>query len=100
MSSWRQRKTWLFILAATGVAAGMVVVDEQGLHRYQLMTAEAAQLRAENEVLAAENARLAREAGALRSNPAVLERAVREELRFIRPGEIIYRLDAGAGGQP
>ena len=100
MSSWRQRKTWLFLLVATGVAGAMLVVDEQGLRRYRLMKAEAVQLRGENEVLAAENARLAREATALRSNPAVLERAVREELRFIRPGEIIYRLDAGAGGTP
>ena len=100
MSSWRQRKTWLFLLAVTGVAAGMLVVDEQGLRRYRLMKSEAALLRAENEQLAAENARLSREAGALRSNPAVIERAVREELRFIRPGEIIYRLDAGAGGPP
>jgi cell division protein FtsB len=59
-----------------------------------------ARLAAENAAIAAENARLAAEARALRTDPAALERAAREELRFIRPGEVVYRLDAQPGGPP
>jgi cell division protein FtsB len=57
-------------------------------------------MRAENARLAAENAALAREAHALRSDPAALERAAREELRFVRPGERVYLLGAGEGAAP
>jgi cell division protein FtsB len=42
---------------------------------------------------------LAREARALRADPAALERAAREELRFVRPGERVYWL-GGDGGAP
>jgi cell division protein FtsB len=44
----------------------------------------------ENARIAAENARLAREVRALRTDPSALERAAREELRFVRPGERVY----------
>jgi cell division protein FtsB len=27
-----------------------------------------------------------------------MERAVREELRYVRPGEVVYRLDDTSGG--
>jgi len=47
----------------------------------------------ENRALAVENERLAREVKALRSDPAALERALREELRYIRWGERVYLLE-------
>jgi cell division protein FtsB len=101
MSSMRQWKTWLFLVVMAGAVGGLFAVDEQGLRRYRLMKAEAEALQAENTGLAAQNARLAREAAGLRGNAAVLERAAREELRFIRPGELIYLLDAPPpGGTP
>ncbi len=53
-----------------------------------------------NARMAAENASLAREARALRSDPAALERAAREELRFVRPGERVYWLGSDAEGAP
>ena len=36
----------------------------------------------------------------LRTDPAAIERAAREELRLVRPGELVYRLDAQPGGAP
>lgn len=57
-------------------------------------------MEAENARLASENAALAREARALRGDPAALERAAREELRFVRPGERVYWLGADGGGAP
>jgi len=100
MSPARQRKTW--ILAAAGLAAfGLLTgFDPEGLPRHRRLQLEAVRLAAENAALSAENSRLAAEARALRTDPAALERAAREELRLVRPGEIIYRLDAQAGGTP
>jgi len=101
MSSYRQRKLLLWALSVAAVAtAAAVAVDGEGLHKYRAMRDQAGQLRAENVQLAAEIGRLTREAQALRGNPAALERAAREELRFIRPGEFIYRLDAQPGATP
>jgi cell division protein FtsB len=57
-------------------------------------------MQSENARLTAENSQLAREARALRSDPAALERAAREELRFVRPGERVYWLGAGEGAAP
>lgn len=100
MSSYRRRKIlWVVSVAAVATAAALAF-DGEGLRKYRLMRDQAAQLRQENAQLEAEIARLTREAQALRSNPAALERAAREELRFIRPGEFIYRLDAQQGGTP
>ncbi len=99
MSSYRRRKILWVLSVAAVLTAAAVALDGEGLKKYRLMRDQAAQLRAENVELEAEIARLTREAQALRTNPAALERAAREELRFIRPGEVIYRLDQ-PGGTP
>ena len=55
---------------------------------------EVERMRAENARLAAENAQLSLEIHALKTRPDAVERAVREELRYIRPGERVYVLEA------
>jgi cell division protein FtsB len=100
MSPARQRKTWLLLLAGLAAFGGLIAFDPEGMPRHATLRLEVARLAAENAELAAENARLAAEARALRTDPAALERAAREELRFVRPGEFIYRLDAQPGGAP
>ncbi len=97
MSSYRRRKILWVLSVAAVLTAAAVALDGEGLKKYRLMRDQAAQLRAENVELEAEIARLTREAQALRTNPAALERAAREELRFVRPGEVIYRLDQPVG---
>ena len=89
MSSYRRRNLlWLLSAAAVATAAA-VVFDAEGLPKYRVMRDQVAELRAENAALAADISRLTREAKGLRSNPAAQERAAREELRYVRPGEII-----------
>lgn len=90
---------WLLAVVAVLVAAALAF-DGEGLKKDRAMREQAARLRVENVRLAGENARLAREARALRTRPAALERAAREELRFIRPGELVYRLDPAPGATP
>ena len=51
-------------------------------------------LTAQNRALASRNARLSAEIQRLRSDDAAIERAAREELGFVRPGEIVISLEA------
>jgi cell division protein FtsB len=80
------------VVAILAVASAL---DPSGIRRSLVLAREVRERREENARLAAENARLAREVRALRTEPAALERAVREELRFIRPGERVYWLGEG-----
>ncbi len=87
---------WL-VLGAAVAAAGAAALDPSGLRRYRALSGEVLRMERENARLAAENAALSREVRALRSDPAALERAAREELRFVRPGEKVYWLGSGEG---
>jgi cell division protein FtsB len=78
------------VVGAVALAACAAVWDPQGIRKYWRLRTEVGRMQAENAQLAAENAALAREARGLRGDPAALERAAREELRFIRPGERVY----------
>ena len=99
MSPPRQRKKILLFLGAVALLAAASALDPSGFRKHVRMAVEVERMRAENVRLASENARLSREAVALRTDPEAIERAVREELRFVRPGEIVVRTD-GEGGSP
>lgn len=53
----------------------------------------ARRLEQENGRLRQEVVRLRREARALAGDPAALERAAREDLNLVKPGEIVIQLD-------
>jgi cell division protein FtsB len=91
MEGFGRRRGWI-VLGAVAVLATLSALDPSGLRRSARLTKDVAAMRAENAQIAAENARLAREVQALRSDPTALERAVREELRYVRPGERVYVL--------
>ena len=94
------RKAFLFLLGAAVVLAVAGALDPSGLGKSFLLQEECARLAEENGRLQAENHQLAREARALLVDPKARERAAREELRFIRAGEVIYRLDGRTAGAP
>ncbi len=95
----RRARVWV-VGAAAAAAAAAAVHDPQGLRRYLALAADIRRMQGENARLSAETAALAREVRALRTDPAALERAAREELRFVRPGERVYWLGAGDGAPP
>ncbi len=92
---------WLVYGVVVAALAAASAYDPAGLRRYVALAGEVERMRGENARIAAENVQLSREVRALRSDPAALERAIREELRYIRPGERVYVLqDERQGGRP
>lgn len=91
-------KRWLSVYFAAVAAVFLASArDPQGLPKAARLADDARRLAARNEALQLEIGRLRREARALSGDPAALERAAREELGYVRPGEIIFQLDAHRG---
>lgn len=98
----RQTGDWLYRsrrkLATAGVAllacllAAHVVVGPNGLFPYQQKRAEYRKLEKEVEQLQMENERLAKQIESLKSDPKAVEKEAREQLRYARPGEVVYTL--------
>jgi cell division protein FtsB len=64
-----------------------------GLGRLGLLQRELVDLKARNQVTAAENARLREEVNALRHDLGAVERVAREELGLVKPGEIVFQIE-------
>ncbi len=79
------------VLALLGLSA----LDPNGLRKARRNQVEVKRLERENAALGQRVARLRREVKALEGDPAALERAAREELGYVKPGEIIYKLEEG-----
>lgn len=77
------------LLLAVGSAS-----NEGGFRRYFRLSQDIKTLKGKNAAVATENARLRREIEALRSDSKALERAAREELGWVRPGEVVFNLEA------
>lgn len=72
------------------------LADPGGLRKAIRNEAEVARLERENAALEQRVAQLRREVKALQGDPAAVERAAREELGYVKPGEVVYKLDGGA----
>ena len=85
-------------LATAGVAllacllAVHVVGGPNGLFPYQQKRAEYRKLEKEVQQLQVENERLAKRIESLKSDPNAIEKEAREQLRYARPGEVVYTL--------
>jgi len=95
--SFLKRHWALLYLAGVALLAALSALDPNGLAKHRRLEAEARRVARENQDLRLENLRLRREARALAGEPAALERAAREELGWVRPGEVVYRLDEREG---
>lgn len=81
---------------AASVAAVLTLisaVDAKGFRRYLRLRQDVEALQARNLALTEQNEALRREINALRDDPAALERAAREELGYVKPGEIVFHLE-------
>lgn len=84
-------------LAVAGVVAALLasvsVADSRGFRRYLALRQDLRTLEDRNAAMSRENEALKREIAALGEDPAALERAAREELSFVKPGEIVIHLE-------
>lgn len=99
------RAVWLGrILAACVALLALGWVPYQawsrsGLARYLKLHRELASLKAESASLRVANARLRAEVALYEEDPAAaVERAAREELGLVKPGEVIFKLDETPAG--
>ncbi len=91
MSLKRYLPTALWLVLVTGLCT-VAATDPRGWRRNLRLHEEVLSLQAKNADLSQENQRLSREARALKNNPAAMERAIRDELGFIHPGEMVLQL--------
>lgn len=89
-----RRRTLLgWALAVAGALALLSAVNDGGFRRYFLLRSQIDSLEERNHQLAEQNQRMTREVEALRNDPKAIERAAREELGFVKPGELIFNLE-------
>jgi cell division protein FtsB len=89
----RQQMIWGAVVVAL-VLAVTSLQAEGGFRRYWRLRSDMRTLEARNTKLTDENAKLRREVQALQTDSAAIERAAREELGVIRPGEVVFSLEA------
>ncbi|QRK06381.1 septum formation initiator family protein [Archangium violaceum] len=88
------RRKLLGIAACVAALLTLVsVVDAKGFRRYLLLRQDVEAIQERNRILSEQNDVLRREINALRNDPTALERAAREELGYIKPGEIVFHLE-------
>jgi len=85
---------WLLpfgLLVFTIVAVPLLILDHQGLPRYQALRSELDRVRINNERLQREVDVLRRHTTRLRDDPQAVERIARDELGLVQDGEIIFQ---------
>jgi cell division protein FtsB len=88
-----RRRAFLASLGVAAVLLGLSAADPDGLRKWRRLAREARRIEAENVLLVRENERLRRDVRALQGDPAALEQAAREDLGYVRPGEVVVKLD-------
>jgi cell division protein FtsB len=88
----RSQLLWASVVVALLLAIGSGFA-EGGFRRYLRLSQDVKQLKERNGRLAEENARLRREVEAMKNDSRAIDRAAREELGLIRPGELVISLE-------
>lgn len=94
---WRRwLATAVFALLAAGICMH-VAFGNNGYVTYRQKKAEYLKLQQDLKHLDEENHQLDSEIKALKSDPKAIEKEAREQLRYARPGEVIYLLPEEPG---
>lgn len=83
----------LAVLAVSLVTVPVLVLEPQGVPRMRALERELAGVRAENEELSRDVARLRTDVKELRDNPTAVERIAREQLGLVRKSEVVFLFD-------
>jgi cell division protein FtsB len=71
-----------------------VLFGANGLVVYGQKRSESRQLREQVENLKRQNEQLSQQIRSLKSDPRAIEREARQQLKYVRPGEMVYTLPA------
>lgn len=93
---WRRRFATLALGMIAVWVAYHVVFGANGTMVYSHKLTEHRDLNQEILQLKQENERLAHQVDALKNDPKTIEKEAREQLRYARPGEVIYTLPQAA----
>jgi cell division protein FtsB len=89
---WRRRIATAAVLALTCMVAFHVIFGANGMMVYQQKRAEHKRLQQEIQTLQQENEALDHNIKSLKTDPKTIEKEAREQLRYARPGEVVYTL--------
>ena len=95
MALFDRRRFTIGYIVAVLLLLGLSALDRDGLRKALRNEGEAERLARENAELEQRVVRLRREVKALQGDPGALERAAREELGYVKPGEVVYKLEEG-----
>ncbi len=71
-----------------------VIFGANGMVQYHRKRAEFKNLQVEVDQMQAENDRLEKQIKSLKSDPKTIEKEAREQLKYARPGEVVYVIPA------
>lgn len=95
---WFHRTRRKLATAAVGVLACLlgyhVVFGANGLMVYEQKRSEYRQLEEQNRVIQQQNQELERQIKALKTDPQAIEKEAREQLHYVRSGEVVYTVPA------
>jgi cell division protein FtsB len=93
---WRRRIATGGVAVLTMLLLAHVVLGDNGALDYSKKRTEYRKLDQELQDLQKENERLQTNIKALRTDPKTIEREAREQLKYTRPGEVVYTLPTPA----
>lgn len=88
-----EERRWLWGVIFAAVLAVVSIADSRGFRRYFQLRQEIRTISERNRQVQEQNRNLLKEINSLRSEPQALERAAREELGFVKPGEIVLNME-------
>ena len=97
---WRMLLASAVFLVIAGGLCAHVLLGNNGWMTYRQKKAEYHKLQQELERMDGENRRLDGDIRALKSDPKASEKDAREQLRYAKPGEVIYLLPEQPGQHP
>jgi cell division protein FtsB len=96
LADWAHNSRRLLATAAVGVLGLMlgfhIAFGQNGMLSYMHKREESRKLQQQITDLQQENARVSKEIESLKTDPKTIEREAREQLRYARPGEVIYTM--------
>jgi cell division protein FtsB len=89
---WRRLLASAAFMVIAGCLCAHVLLGNNGWMSYRQKKAEYQKLQQELKRMDGENRRLDAEIKALKHDPKAIEKEAREQLRYAKPGEVIYLL--------